>query len=66
MTRARRTLYARQGGTKVHVLDETTERGACGADLWGDEYLARLVPGEDRCGAAGCRHRWPAQLRAVS
>jgi hypothetical protein len=72
--RHRPTLYARQGGTKVHVvalLREAIEAGypgatgACGAIVHGPEYLARMVPEAERCQSAACRRLWPAHLRVV-
>lgn len=68
----RDTVYARQGGTKVHVakpgLVDSNGHGIearCGAVLHGDEYLARMVPPADRCQAPACRKAWPAHLRSV-
>lgn len=71
--RRREPTYAMQGGAKVHVLAMirsssegwVIHRGACGAELHGEEYLARLVPEADRCQAPACRRQWPANLRAV-
>jgi hypothetical protein len=61
----RTPVYARQGGVKVHVQNESTRQARCGAELWGEEYLARLVPEHERCQASACRRAWPALLRVV-
>lgn len=65
MKRRTPVIYARQGSAKVHVVNDATGRGRCGAELWGDEYLARLVPEHERCGQARCARWWPAILRVV-
>ena len=60
-------VFARQGSVRVHVANDSTPgRAWCGAELNGPEYLARLVPEHERCLAAACRTRWPANLRVVS
>lgn len=70
--RRRQALWARQGGTKVHVVGNTRHPsegdsvGRCGAELWGAEYRAQDVPDYERCRAAACRAAWPAALRLVA
>lgn len=64
-------VYARQGGTRVHVVGNARRPwagntvGRCGAELSGDEYLARMVPEYERCQAPACRRWWPATLRLL-
>lgn len=63
----RSPTFARQGAEKVHVVvTEAPGFARCGANVDGDEYLARLVPHAERCQASGCRAAWPAVLRVVS
>lgn len=70
--RHRQTVYARQGGAKVHVVGNDRHRsegdgvGRCGAGLWGVEYRAADVPAAERCRARACAGAWPAALRLVA
>lgn len=73
MSRRRRSepVYARQGGAKVHVVGNArqpwagTAMGRCGALLEGPEYLAHMVPENERCGG-GCGRHWPPRLRVLT
>jgi hypothetical protein len=65
-------VYARQGGTKVHVAGNLRQPmagdhiGRCGAVLSGEDYLAQLVPVAERCRAGACARAWPPHLRLVA
>ena len=56
---------------RAHVVaDAWFEAGAwtagCGVIVRGDRVPARTIDVDRRCGANGCRSRWPALMRAVS
>ena len=65
------TAYARQGGERVHVVGnrrkpmEGNSVARCGSSLEGPEYVAYMVPEEERCRSRGCRDAWPPYLRVV-
>lgn len=56
---------------RAHVVadawfDADGWRAACGVVVHGERVPARWIDADRRCGANGCRNRWPAALRAVS